>query len=420
MTTDQWRASRIRDEGLASAGAAKIAWAQAHMPVLAAVALDLASRGTLRGVRIGICLHLEAKTACLALALHQAGARVAITGSNPLSTQDDVCAGLATMGPRVYAWHDPTPQETESFLEDVLDTHPRVLLDDGADAVAMLHARRPEQLREIAGATEETTTGLHRLRAMAAEGVLGFPVVAVNDAKMKYLFDNRYGTGQSAWEGILRATNLLVAGKEVLVFGYGWCGRGVARRAQGLGARVTVCEVDPIAANEAVLDGCSVLPAMEAVSRADFVVTCTGNRRVLGREHFERCKDGIVLANAGHFDVEIAVDELAALAVERRPARPSVETFRLPNGRAIHLLAEGRLVNLAAGDGHPVEIMDISFAVQALALEYVAVHGDGLAHAVQAVPEAIDLEVARLRLQAAGAAIDVLSSAQRNYMARWR
>ncbi len=420
MTTDRWRPSRIRDGGLAAAGAAKITWARTHMPVLAAVSRDLAARGTLRGVPIGICLHLEAKTACLALALHEAGAHVAITGSNPLSTQDDVCAGLAGMGPRVYAWHDPTPAETESFLEDVLDTHPRVLLDDGADAVALLHSRRPEQVREIAGATEETTTGLHRLRAMAAEGVLGFPVIAVNDAKMKYLFDNRYGTGQSAWEGVLRATNLLVAGKEVLVFGYGWCGRGVARRAQGLGAHVTVCEVDPIAANEAVLDGCAVLPALEAVARADFVVTCTGNRRVLGREHFDRCKDGIVLANAGHFDVEIAVDELVALAVERRRARPSVETFQLPDGRAIHLLAEGRLVNLAAGDGHPVEIMDISFAVQALALEYAAAHGAELEHGVLPVPDRIDLDVARLRLRAAGAAIDELSAAQRDYMARWR
>ncbi len=420
MTRDRLRPSRIRDEGLAAAGAAKIAWAQAHMPVLAAVARRLAARGTLRGVRMGICLHLEAKTACLALALQQAGAQVAITGSNPLSTQDDVCAGLAAQGPRVYAWHAPTPQEAESFLEDVLDTHPRVLLDDGADAVAMLHARRPEQLAEIAGATEETTTGLHRLRAMAAEGVLAFPVIAVNDARMKYLFDNRYGTGQSAWEGVLRATNLLVAGKEVLVCGYGWCGRGVARRAQGLGARVTVCEVDPIAANEAVLDGCTVLPALEAVARADFVITCTGNRRVLGREHFERCKNGVVLANAGHFDVEIAVDELAGLAVERRSARPAVETFRLPDGRSIHLLSEGRLVNLAAGDGHPVEIMDISFAVQALALEHVAVRGEGLAHAVLPVPETIDLDVAHLRLAAVGAALDELSSAQRDYMARWR
>lgn len=416
--TEAPKPSRIR-AGSARAGRDRIAWAEAHMPVLAAVAGEIAERGTLRGVRVGICLHLEAKTAALAAALHRAGAAVAITGSNPLSTQDDVCAGLAELGPSVYAWHAPTPEEYQGFLRDVLDTAPQVLLDDGGDMIAQLHAERPEAAAAVLGATEETTTGLHRLRAMAAEGVLRFPVIAVNDARMKYLFDNRYGTGQSAWEGILRATNLLVAGKEVLVVGYGWCGRGVARRAQGLGARVTVAEVDPVAANEAVLEGCRVAPALQAVADADFVVTCTGNRRVLGREHFERCRDGVVLANAGHFNVEVEAAELASVAVARRTARPGVEEFRLADGRRLYLLAEGRLVNLAAGDGHPVEIMDISFAIQALCLEAAAVRGQELPRAVVPVPGEIDQHVARLRLEAAGAAIDELSEAQRAYLRSW-
>ncbi len=412
--------STVRDPSLAPAGALKIDWAAAHMPVLAAVADGIAARGTLRGVGVGICLHLEAKTACLALALQRAGARVAITGSNPLSTQDDVCAALAARGPSVHAWHAPTPAEYRGFVRSVLDAHPQVLLDDGADMIALLHAERPAQVDEVRGATEETTTGLHRLRAMAADGVLGLPVVAVNDARMKYLFDNRYGTGQSAWEGVLRATNLLVAGKEVLVCGYGWCGRGVARRAQGLGARVTVSEVDPIAANEAVLEGCRVVPAIQAVETADFVITCTGNRRVLGREHFLRCRDGAVLANAGHFNVEVDAAELAALAVERTVVRPAVEEFRLPDGRRLYLVAEGRLVNLAAGDGHPVEIMDISFAIQALALEHAAVHGPNLPRQVLPVPTEIDAAVARLRLQAAGAALDALSAEQAAYLRSWQ
>jgi adenosylhomocysteinase len=410
----------IRDPSLAPAGEEKIAWAAAHMPVLAEVAEAVARRGTLRGLRVGVCLHLEAKTANLALALARAGAEVAITGSNPLSTQDDVAAALAARGPRVFAWHGPTEEEYRGLLRSVLDTHPQVLLDDGADLIALLHAERPSQVGEVVGATEETTTGVHRLRAMAREGVLGFPVVAVNDARMKYLFDNRYGTGQSVWDGILRATNLLLAGKEVLVCGYGWCGKGVARRAQGLGARVTVAEVDPVAANEAVLDGCRVRPALEAVAEADVVVTCTGNRRVLGAEHFRRAKDGALLANAGHFDVEIDVRELAAVAAARRRVRPHVEEFRLPDGRRLYLLAEGRLVNLAAGDGHPVEIMDISFSLQALAIEYVAAHGRALPRQVLPVPPELDEAVARLRLAAAGAAIDELTEDQRAYLAAWR
>ena len=414
------KASRVRDPGLAAAGGLKIDWARAHMPVLEGVARGIAARGALAGVRVGICLHLEAKTACLALALREAGAEVAITGSNPLSTQDDVAAALAARGVRVYAWHGPTEEEYWGFLREVLDFAPEVILDDGADLIALLHRERPATASSVRGATEETTTGVHRLRAMAAEGVLAFPVVAVNDAPMKYLFDNRYGTGQSAWEGILRATNLLVAGKEVLVCGYGWCGRGVALRARGLGARVTVAEVDPVAANEALLEGCRVRPMADAVTDAEFVVTCTGNRRVLGREHFLRCRDGAVLANAGHFNVEIATDELAEVAVSAREVRPNVREYRLTDGRRLYLLAEGRLVNLAAGDGHPVEIMDISFATQALSLEHAALGRAGRDGNVVAVPPQIDAEVAALRLAAAGAAIDTLTAAQRDYMQHWQ
>ena len=412
--------SRVRDPRLGPDGALKIDWAEAHMPVLAGVRQGIAERGGLAGVRVGICLHLEAKTACLALALQAAGAEVAITGSNPLSTQDDVAAALAERGVRVYAWYDPTEAEYWGFLRDVLDTDPQVILDDGADLIALLHRERPGAIARVRGATEETTTGLHRLRAMAADGVLGFPVIAVNDARMKYLFDNRYGTGQSAWEGILRATNLLVAGKDVLVCGYGWCGRGVALRARGLGARVSVAEVDPIAANEALLEGYRVRPLLEAVGDADFVVTCTGNRRVLGREHFARCRDGVVLANAGHFNVEIAVDELEAAAAGERDVRKNVREYRLPDARRLYVLAGGRLVNLAAGDGHPVEIMDISFATQALALEHAALGRAGSEGAVVPVPSAIDQEVAVRRLHAAGAAIDALTAEQQDYLHRWR
>lgn len=411
-------ASRIRDEKLAPEGERKIDWAASHMPVLGAVTEQLIQTGSLQGIRIGVCLHLEAKTACLALALQRAGATVSITGSNPLSTQDDVCAGLARRGVSVYAWHAPSPEEYRGFLHQVLDDGPQLLLDDGADMIALLHAERGDCLGGVRGATEETTTGVLRLRAMAADGALRFPVVAVNDAKMKYLFDNRYGTGQSVWEGVLRATNLLLAGKQVLVVGYGWCGRGVARRAQGLGARVAVAEVDPIAANEALLEGFTVRRAVDAVADADFIITCTGDCGVIGEEHLLRCKDGAVLANAGHFNVEVDTVALERMALSRRPVRPNVEEFRLPNGRRVNLLAEGRLVNLAAGDGHPAEIMDISFALQALSLGWIA-EADA-PPGVLDVPPRLDREVARLRLAAAGAEVDELTPSQRAYLQSWR
>ena len=412
--------SRIKDPALASAGALKIAWDDRHMPVLRRTADGIASRASLKGLRVGISVHLEAKTACLALALQRCGAEVAVTGSNPLSTQDDVCAGLAAAGPTVYAWHNPTPADYRSCLNAVVATQPDVMLDDGADLSVIAHDEFPETVRNLRGGTEETTTGIKRLKAMAAEGALGYPMLAGNDARMKYLFDNRHGIGQATLEGILRATNLLMAGKEVAIFGYGWGGRGLARRAQGLGARVIVCEIDPVKANEALLDGCAVMPAMEAAERADIFITCTGCAGILTREHFLVMKDGAVLANTGHFDVEVDVKGLRELATARRPARANVEEYVLPTGRSVFLLAEGRLVNLAAADGHPVEIMDISFALQALALEYVAVHGPELPKGVVPVPAELDEVVARLRLEAVGVRIDSLTAAQADYLRSWR
>ncbi len=411
----------VRDPGLAAAGRVKVEWARRHMPVLAAVAEELRAAGTLAGLRVGLALHVEAKTANLVLALRRAGAEVAICGCNPLSTQDDVAAALAgEEGVRVFAWRGATAAEYEGFLLRVLESGPELLIDDGGDLIALLHTRRRDLLGRVRGASEETTTGVRRLRAMEREGALAFPVVAVNDARSKHLFDNRYGTGQSTWEAIMRATNLLVAGRTVVVLGYGWCGKGVALRARGLGARVVVCEVDPIAANEALCDGHQVLPSLEAARVGDIFVTVTGCRDVLGARHFELMKDGAVLANAGHFDVEVDVRALAAMARRRAAARPGVEEFELADGRRLYLLGEGRLVNLAVGDGHPVEIMDLSFALQALALAYVAAEGPRLGGRVVPLPRELDEKVARLRLASLGVSLDDLSPAQAEYLASWR
>ncbi len=412
--------SRIENPRLAPSGTLKIAWADRHMPVLRRAADGIAERGSLRGLRVGISVHLEAKTACLAIALQRAGAEVAVTGSNPLSTQDDVCAGLAEAGPGVYAWHNPMPEDYQDCLRTVVATQPDVMLDDGGDLSVIAHNDFPETVANLRGGTEETTTGIHRLKAMAAEGLLGYPMVAGNDARMKYLFDNQHGIGQASLDGIMRTTNLLLAGKQIAIFGYGWGGRGLARRAHGLGARVIVCEVDPVKATEALLDGCEVMPAMEAAARADVFITCTGCAGVLSREHFLVMKDGALLSNTGHFDVEVDVAGLRELARQRRPARANVEEYVLPNGRSVFLIAEGRLVNLAAADGHPVEIMDTTFALQALALEYVAVHGHELPHDVVPVPADLDEAVARVRLEALGVRIDSLTPEQVRYLRSWQ
>lgn len=412
--------SMVRDPSLAPSGRRKIAWAAAHMPVLESLARELEESGELRGRRISLCLHLEAKTAHLAEVLHQAGARVSVAGSNPLSTQDDVAAALAETGVEVFAWRGATPEEYRDFLERALAQRPELVIDDGADLVGLLHSERRDLLGGVRGGAEETTTGIQRLRALEAEGLLAFPVMATNDGLAKHLFDNRYGTGQSTWDAILRTTNLTVAGKTAVVLGYGWCGKGVAARAAGLGARVIVCEVDPVAANEALMDGFEVMPALEAAERGDFFVTVTGMREVLRREHFERMRDGAVLANAGHFDVEISKPDLSALAVRREEARPHVESYVLADGRRLHLLAEGRLVNLAAGDGHPAEIMDLSFSLQVEAIRYVARHADELGPRLVPIPRELDERVLGRRLAALGVRIDRLTPEQEAYRRSWR
>lgn len=413
------RESTIRRPELKDEGLRKIAWARAHMPVVERIRRRMSAEAALAGETLAICLHLEAKTANLALAAREAGARVVIAGSNPLSTQDDVAAGLASQGVEVHAWHGATAAEYDAFLDRLLEARPTLVIDDGGDLVARLHGR-PELLADVRGGCEETTTGVQRLRAMERDGALRFPMVAVNNARMKYLMDNQHGTGQSAWDGIMRTTNLLVAGKTVVVVGYGWVGRGVALRAQGLGARVVAVEVDPVAANVALLDGCDVRAGLEAAALGDIFVTATGNRAVLGRAHFERMKDGAVLANAGHFDVEVDVEALRDLAVETFPARANVRGYRMADGRVLYLLAEGRLVNLAAGDGHPAEIMDISFGLQLLALEHVRRHHRALGPRVVEVPRELDDEVARLRLESVGAGLDRLTDRQRAYLSEWR
>ncbi|MFO7262856.1 MAG: adenosylhomocysteinase [Bacillaceae bacterium G1] len=415
--------SVIRDPKLAATGQLKIAWAADHMPVLTRLREQFEREKPFRGTKVGICLHLEAKTAYLAQVIQAGGAQVAICGSNPLSTQDDVAAALAESGVTVYATHGPTPQEFQAYQEMTLRFGPDYLIDDGGDLVGLLHERPEAFPSTVKGGCEETTTGILRLKALEKEGRLRFPMVAVNDALCKHLFDNRYGTGQSVWDGINRTTNLVVAGKTVIVAGYGWCGKGVAMRAKGLGANVIVTEVDPIKAIEAHMDGFQVMPMEEAVGRADYIVTVTGNARVVTTEHFSRMKDGAILANAGHFDVEVDVKALEAMAVAKRRVRQNIDEYQLADGRKLYLLAEGRLVNLAAGDGHPAEIMDMSFALQALSLLWLMREGKGSAAAtnrVVPVPAELDRRVAWLKLESLGIRIDALSEEQVNYLSSWR
>ena len=400
------------DQSQEKRGKGKIDWALSHMPLLAQLRQEFEEDSPLVGHRVGMSIHLEAKTACLALLLRAGGARVAVTGSNPLSTQDDVAAALAAEGIDVHAKHGASEEEYFSDLRSVLATEPDLILDDGGDLVKLLHS---ELDLEIRGGCEETTTGVHRLRILERRGELRFPMFAVNDARMKYLFDNRYGTGQSVWDGIMRSTNLLIAGKKVLVAGYGWCGRGIAVRATGLGARVLVCEVDPVRAVEAVMDGFSVGSMDEMIAQADFLVTSTGCCDVVTERALARAKDGLVMANAGHFDVEIDKAALARLAVRQERVRDGIERFILADGRAIYLLGEGRLVNLVLGDGHPVEIMDISFALQALTLRHV-VESEPVPPALYPVPREIDDRVARMKLSALGVTIDALTEEQEGYL----
>jgi adenosylhomocysteinase len=406
----------VRDINLAPAGRMKIDWVQAHMPVLNTIRKEFERDLPFKDTRVALSVHLEAKTAYLAEVIRAGGAEVAVTGSNPLSTQDDVAAGLAAAGIKVYAWYNATDGEYREHLLSVLENKPQIIIDDGGDLVNLLHTVLREQAGEVIGGCEETTTGVRRLENLEREGKLLFPMLAVNNAYCKFLFDNRYGTGESVWSGIMRTTNLVVAGKAVVVLGYGWCGKGVAMRARGLGARVIVCEIDPIKAIEALMDGYQVMGSEEAAPAGDIFITVTGCSDVLTRRHFNIMKDGAILANAGHFDVEINKAHLAGMAVERRQARHNIEQFTLPGGRKLYLLAEGRLVNLAAGDGHPAEIMDMSFAIQALSARYIKENAGSLVKKLYPVPGEIDCRVAALKLQSLGIVIDSLTEEQEAYL----
>ncbi|MGH2573334.1 MAG: adenosylhomocysteinase [Actinomycetota bacterium] len=410
----------VKDVALAEKGRARIEWADQEMRVLAQIRDRFEKEKPLAGVRIGACLHVTTETANLIRTLVAGGADVALCASNPLSTQDDAAAALCEDdGVDVFAIKGEDHETYYRHINAVLDFHPQLTMDDGCDLVTTLHKERPDQLPELLGGTEETTTGVIRLRAMASGGVLAYPIVAVNDADTKHLFDNRFGTGQSTIDGIIRATNLLLAGRTVVVCGYGQCGRGVASRARGLGARVVVTEVDPLRALEAVMEGYEALPAREAARVGDVFVTVTGDINVLAREHFEAMKDGAVLANSGHFDAEIDKKSLREMAAEVRRMREFVDEYRLPDGRRLNLLAEGRLVNLAAAEGHPAAVMDMSFANQALSVEWIVQHAPELDPKVYGVPEEIDKDVARLKLAAMGVEIDRLTEQQAAYLASW-
>ena len=402
-------------------GVKRIEWARTHMPVLARIRERMVKEKTFEGLKVGMALHTEAKTAVLALTIQEAGAEVRLTGCNPLSTDDSVALALnEKYGLETYAKKGQSQKDYYASLNNVLDMKPDYVIDDGADLIFLLHTKRKDMLASVKGANEETTTGIIRIRAMAQEGALKFPVMSVNDAYMKYMFDNRYGTGQSTMDGIMTATNLVIAGKSFVVAGYGWCGRGIAMRAKGMGADVTVCEVDPIRAIEARLDGFSVKPMAEALKEADMVVTATGCKDVVTANQLRKVKDGCVLANSGHFDNEISKAGLRQLTKKRRKVRDSVDEYMFKDGRRVYLLSDGRLVNLAAGQGHPAEIMDMSFAIQASCLEYMAFSPQSLEPEVYDVPDHIDEHVAKIKLDTMGISIDSLSPSQKKYLSDWR
>ena len=410
----------VKDMTLAEPGRLAVEWAYRSMPVLALIRKRFAKEKPLRGLRLGACLHVTTETASLMETLKAGGAEVRLCASNPLSTQDYVAAYLVKYHSiPVYAIKGEDTETYYRHIHAVLDMKPHLTMDDGADLVSMIHSKRKDLIRGIVGGTEETTTGVIRLRAMARRGVLRFPIVAVNDAQTKYLFDNRYGTGQSTIDGIIRATNRLVAGSVFVVCGYGWCSRGLAMRAHGLGASVVVTEVDPLKALEAVMDGYRVMPIDEAAQIADFFCTLTGNINVIRREHFLMMKDGAIVSNSGHFNVELDLDGLGRITKKKRKIREFVEEYTLKNNRRVYVLGEGRLINLAAAEGHPSSVMDMSFANQALSAEYLAKNVKILKRQVYAVPEDIDHEIARLKLAAMGVRIDALTPEQRKYLASW-
>ncbi|MGI6075726.1 MAG: adenosylhomocysteinase [Pyramidobacter sp.] len=412
--------SKIADLSLAPGGHAKMDWAWRSMPVLNALKRRYEAKQPLKGVRLSACLHLEAKTACLLRTFKDLGAQVCAAGSNPLSTQDDVCAALVDCGVAVFSHHGMSGEEYHEYLRDALAFAPSIIADDGADLVATVLSDMKELIPGIRGASEETTSGVKRLKAMEKQGILPFPVISVNDAHSKYLFDNRYGTGQSVWDGFMRTTNILIAGKVVVIAGYGWCGRGAAMRAKALGARVVVTELNPHRAFEALMDGNEVMTMEQAAPLGDIFLTFTGNTHVIRAEHFKLMKDNAIMGNAGHFDVEIDKKALASLAVDRRIARANIETFTMDDGRRLNLLGEGRLVNLACGDGHPIEIMDLSFALQLESALYLNAHGGRLPAGLMNVPEEIDAGVMETRLSSMGISLERLTDEQRAYMADWR
>ncbi|MDR1741284.1 MAG: adenosylhomocysteinase [Synergistaceae bacterium] len=410
--------SKIADGALAPKGANKIEWAWQYMPSLRFLEDKYRDAMPFKGAVIAACLHLEAKTACLLLTLKRLGATVAACGSNPLSTQDDICAALVDGGVDVFSRRGMSVEEYFANVRAVLDFGPNVIIDDGADLVATVHTERPDLIPNIRGASEETTSGVKRLKAMQSDGVLKFPVISVNDALSKYLFDNRYGTGQSVWDGVLRTTNMVVAGRVVVIAGYGWCGKGVAKRAAGLGARVVVTEIDPHKACEALMDGFDVMPMAEAARVGDIFLTLTGNVSVIDGRHFPLMKNGAVMGNAGHFDVEISKPDLSALAERVEHLRDNVDTYVMKDGRRLNLLGEGRLTNLACADGHPIEIMDLSFSLQLEAALHVYTHR--MQPGIHAVPEETDRAVMESKLAALGVTLDRLTKAQEEYMRSWK
>ena len=408
----------IRDIKLAPSGHDKIAWVKNFMPVLRSIDEEYSKTKPFAGKKIVITMHLEAKTAYLALVFKNAGAEVIATGSNPLSTQDDVVAALVEDGVTVYSWYNCTNEEYDMFIDKALDCNPDMIIDDGGDLVARIHNERPELIDRIIGGSEETTTGVIRLKALAEQGKLKFPMIAANDAYCKYLFDNRYGTGQSTWDGIMRTTNLVIAGKTVVIAGYGWCGKGGAMRAKGLGANVVITEVDPIKAIEAVFDGFRVMPMEEAAKIGDIFLTLTGCDNVINEKHFALMKDGAMMANSGHFDVEINKVDLLKNSVSHRPVRKNIEEYVQKDGRKLYLLAEGRLVNLAAGDGHPAEIIDLSFGVQFFSALHILNHHQEMENKVYLMPEEINTKIAQIKLKALGVELDELTEEQKAYLAK--
>ena len=410
--------SRIKDISLAPSGEMKINWVERNMPVLRGIGEDFKREKPFAGMKVALSVHLEAKTAYLCRVMEMGGAKMYVTGSNPLSTQDDVAAALVSGGMNVFAEYGCSMEQYEQCLEEVLKVGPNIIIDDGGDLVHLMHTKYTDLIPNVIGGCEETTTGINRLKIMSRKGELKFPMVMVNDADCKHMFDNRYGTGQSVWDGICRTTNLIVAGKYVVISGYGWCGKGVTLRAKGLGAKVIVTETDPVRALEAVMDGYEVMPMAEAAKIGDIFCTVTGGRDIITAEHFPLMKDGAILSNAGHFNIEVDMEALERMAVRKYEARHNIQGYVMPNGKTLFTIAEGRLVNLAAADGHPAEIMDMSFAIQALSAQFLANNKGKLSADVVAVPKDIDEAVARRKLKAMGVEIDTLSRTQADYLGK--